>query len=122
MLAGLALALRFIPYSDHHGHFRTGWTLVLAGLGLVVGAASVYLVYLLEILKFRRLDTLRLRLLRPTASDADIERDVERHLETGEMDAVVLPASELPNHRPHQASDPPRSPVEPPDVPVAPAP
>ena len=23
MLAGLALALRFVPYSDHHGHLHT---------------------------------------------------------------------------------------------------
>jgi UDP-GlcNAc:undecaprenyl-phosphate GlcNAc-1-phosphate transferase len=58
MLAGLALALRFIPYSDHHGHLRLGWTLVVAALGLVVVAASVYLVYVLEILKSRRLDAL----------------------------------------------------------------
>ena len=28
MLAGLALALRFIHYSDHHGHLHTGGTLV----------------------------------------------------------------------------------------------
>src|SRR5439155_6033897 len=34
-LAALALALRFVPYSDHHGHFRTGWTLVLAAFGLL---------------------------------------------------------------------------------------
>ncbi len=61
MLAGLALAVRFIPYSDHHGHFRTGWSLVLLALGLLVLAASVYLIYLLEILKFRRLATLRVR-------------------------------------------------------------
>ncbi|MGA2469313.1 MAG: MraY family glycosyltransferase [Solirubrobacteraceae bacterium] len=53
MLAGLALALRFIPYSAPGGHLRLGWSLVLAGLGLIVAAASVYLVYLLEILKFR---------------------------------------------------------------------
>jgi UDP-GlcNAc:undecaprenyl-phosphate/decaprenyl-phosphate GlcNAc-1-phosphate transferase len=58
MLAGLALALRFVPYSDHHGHLHTGWTLVMIALGLVAAAASVYLVYVLEILKFRRLDTL----------------------------------------------------------------
>jgi UDP-GlcNAc:undecaprenyl-phosphate/decaprenyl-phosphate GlcNAc-1-phosphate transferase len=58
MLAGLALALRFVPYSDHHGHLHTGWTLVMAALGLVAVAASVYLVYVLEILKFRRLDQL----------------------------------------------------------------
>ena len=27
LLGGFAVALRFVPYSDHHGHFHTGWTL-----------------------------------------------------------------------------------------------
>ena len=54
MLAGLALALRFVPYSDHKGHLHTGWALVMLGIGLLVAAASVYLVYVLEILKLRR--------------------------------------------------------------------
>jgi UDP-GlcNAc:undecaprenyl-phosphate GlcNAc-1-phosphate transferase len=58
MLAGLALALRFVPYSDHHGHLHTGWALAMGALGLGVVAASIYLVYVLEILKFRRLDPL----------------------------------------------------------------
>jgi len=89
MLAGLALALRFVPYSDHHGHLHTGWTLVMIALGMVAIAASVYLVYVLEILKFRRLDTMRLRRLRPEASPAEIAGDVARHLETGEMDVVA---------------------------------
>jgi UDP-GlcNAc:undecaprenyl-phosphate GlcNAc-1-phosphate transferase len=88
MLAGLALALRFIPYSDHKGHLHTGWTLVVVGLGLIGAAASVYLVYVLEILKFRRLDAMRVRLLRPDASPAEIELDVTKHLETGEFQAV----------------------------------
>jgi UDP-GlcNAc:undecaprenyl-phosphate GlcNAc-1-phosphate transferase len=88
MLAGLALALRFIPYSDHKGHLYTGWTLVMIGLGLVVAAASVYLVYVLEILKFRRLDAMRLRLLRPDASATEIEQGIAHDLETGEIDAV----------------------------------
>lgn len=57
MLAGLALALRFVPYSDHHGHLHAGWAAVMALLGLLVLAASVYLVYVLEIVKFRRLDS-----------------------------------------------------------------
>jgi UDP-GlcNAc:undecaprenyl-phosphate GlcNAc-1-phosphate transferase len=91
MLAGLALALRFIPYSDHKGHFDTGWTLVLVALGLVVAAASVYLVYVLEILKFRRLDAIRLRRLKPDASPAEIAMDVAKHFETGEFDAVNEP-------------------------------
>ena len=88
MLAGLALALRFIPYSDHKGHYDTGWTLVLVALGLLALAASVYLVYVLEILKFRRLDSIRLRRIRPGASPAEIELDVAKDLETGEFQAV----------------------------------
>jgi UDP-GlcNAc:undecaprenyl-phosphate/decaprenyl-phosphate GlcNAc-1-phosphate transferase len=90
MLAGVALALRFVPYSDHKGHLHTGWTLVMIGLGLVAAAASVYLVYVLEILKFRRLDAMRLRLLRPDASATEIEQGVVRDLETGEIDAVSI--------------------------------
>jgi UDP-GlcNAc:undecaprenyl-phosphate/decaprenyl-phosphate GlcNAc-1-phosphate transferase len=89
MLAGLALALRFVPYSDHNGHFHTGWTLVMVAIGLVVVAASVYLVYVLEILKFRRLDTVRLRRIRPQASPAEIELDVVKDFETGEFEAVA---------------------------------
>jgi UDP-GlcNAc:undecaprenyl-phosphate GlcNAc-1-phosphate transferase len=88
MLAGVALALRFVPYSDHKGHYYTGWTLVMLGIGLVVAAASVYLVYVLEILKFRRLDAIRLRRLRPDVSPAEIDMDVAKHLETGEFEAV----------------------------------
>src|SRR6059058_6116176 len=88
MLAGLALALRFVPYSDHKGHLQTGWTLVIVALGLIAASASVYLVYVLEILKFRRLDTIRLRRLRPEASPAEIELDVTKHLETGEFEAL----------------------------------
>jgi UDP-GlcNAc:undecaprenyl-phosphate GlcNAc-1-phosphate transferase len=88
LLAGLALALRFVPYSNHKGHLYLGWTLVMVALALLVVAASVYLVYVLEILKFRRLDSIRLRRLRPQASPAEIESGVVRDLETGEFQAV----------------------------------
>jgi UDP-GlcNAc:undecaprenyl-phosphate GlcNAc-1-phosphate transferase len=88
LLAGMALALRFVPYSDHKGHYYTGWTLVMLGIGLIVAAASVYLVYVLEILKFRRLDAIRLRRLRPDLSPAEIDLDVVKHLETGEFEAL----------------------------------
>jgi UDP-GlcNAc:undecaprenyl-phosphate GlcNAc-1-phosphate transferase len=88
MLSGVALALRFVPYSDHHGHLRTGWTLVMVALGLAALSASVYLIYVLEILKFRRLEAIRLRRLRPEATAAEIESDVDRRLETGEFEAL----------------------------------
>ncbi len=89
MLAGLALALRFVPYSDHKGHLRTGWTLVMLGIGVLAVAASVYLVYVLEILKFRRLAAIRQRRLRPDASPAEIAVHVTKDLETGEFQAVA---------------------------------
>ena len=53
-MAALALALRFVPYSDNHGHFDALWTAVMVLLILVALAYSVYLVYVLEILKLRR--------------------------------------------------------------------
>ena len=31
VMAGLALALRFVPYSDDHGSFNAAWTAVIAG-------------------------------------------------------------------------------------------
>lgn len=54
VMAGLALALRFVPYSDDHGHFDALWTAVVAVLVLLALAYSVYLIYVLEILKLRR--------------------------------------------------------------------
>src|SRR5258707_875637 len=54
VMAGLALALRFVPYSDNHGHFNVLWTAVMTAFLLLALAASVYLVYVLEILKLRR--------------------------------------------------------------------
>jgi UDP-GlcNAc:undecaprenyl-phosphate GlcNAc-1-phosphate transferase len=87
-LAGLAVALRFVPYSDDGGRLHLGWAAVMAGLGLLVLIASVYLVYVLEILKFKRLDAARLRRATPTVSEEEIEADVAARLETGEFDAV----------------------------------
>ncbi|HEV7882063.1 MAG TPA: MraY family glycosyltransferase [Solirubrobacteraceae bacterium] len=88
MLAGLAIALRFVPYSDNGGRLQAGWSAVMAGLGVLVLVASVYLVYVLEILKFKRLDALRLRRVKPATTDEEIDADVAARLETGEFDAV----------------------------------
>ncbi len=54
VMAALALALRFVPYSDNHGHFNALWTAVMLILIVAALAYSVYLVYVLEILKLRR--------------------------------------------------------------------
>ncbi len=87
-LAGLALALRFVPYSDHHGHFQAGWTIVMIGLGLLALAASVYLVYVLEIVKFTRVRARQLRAQEPDTSEQEIVAVVEREFETGEFGTV----------------------------------
>jgi UDP-GlcNAc:undecaprenyl-phosphate GlcNAc-1-phosphate transferase len=87
-LAGLAIALRFVPYSDNDGSLHAGWAAAMAGYGLLTVIASIYLVYVLEILKFKRLDAALLRRTRPAASEAEIDADVATRLETGEFDAV----------------------------------
>jgi UDP-GlcNAc:undecaprenyl-phosphate GlcNAc-1-phosphate transferase len=88
MLAGLALAMRFVPYSDNSGDLHPGWAGFMVLLGVLALIASIYLVYVLEILKFKRLDTIRLRRVRPDASEAEIDSDVAQRLGTGEFDAV----------------------------------
>jgi UDP-GlcNAc:undecaprenyl-phosphate GlcNAc-1-phosphate transferase len=88
-LAALALALRFVPYSDDHGHFHAGWTVVLIAFGLLAMGASLYLVYVLEILKFTRFR--RREIMRETGegvTDDEIERQVRGEIETGEWEAV----------------------------------
>jgi len=91
MLAGLALALRFVPYSDHKGHLYTGWTLVIIALGLIAAAASVYLVYVLEILKFKSFRIRELRRVEPETGEHEHEQQAEREIETGEFEAVGHP-------------------------------
>ncbi|MEA2387096.1 MAG: UDP-GlcNAc:undecaprenyl-phosphate/decaprenyl-phosphate GlcNAc-phosphate transferase [Thermoleophilaceae bacterium] len=88
-LAALALALRFVPYSDDHGNFDTGWTLVMVAFGMVAVAASVYLVYVLEILKFRRFRERQLA-KKEGITQAEIDAEIEREMETGEFPAVRL--------------------------------
>ena len=89
----LALALRFVPYSDNHGHFDALWTAVLAAFGLLALAASVYLVEVLEILKLRRVrlrqvSGLRQEAKRPAPRPADLDRAVAAELETGTFPAI----------------------------------
>jgi UDP-GlcNAc:undecaprenyl-phosphate GlcNAc-1-phosphate transferase len=88
LLGAFAVALRFIPYSDNHGHLNLGWSLVVAALALLVAAASAYLVYVLEILKLRRISAIRIRRLRPDVSETEVDEHVERQMETGEFEAL----------------------------------
>jgi len=92
-LAALALALRFVPYSEDDGTLNGGWALVMAAFGLIAVAASVYLVVVLEILKFKRFRERELRRQVETGeiaalSKEQIEAEAEREVETGEFQAV----------------------------------
>ncbi len=84
VLAGLALALRFVPYSDNHGHFDAAWTAVIVVCGVAALVASVYLLAALEILKLRNLR----RRAAPVARPETIDAGVARELETGSFPAV----------------------------------
>jgi UDP-GlcNAc:undecaprenyl-phosphate GlcNAc-1-phosphate transferase len=95
-MAGLAVALRFVPYSDSAGRLNPGWAVVLGVVFVAVLAASVYLIYVLEILKFRSLDAMRLRRMRPDATEAEIDADVQERLKTGEFEAVRRETEEFP--------------------------
>src|SRR5918911_1935236 len=95
-LAALALALRFVPYSDHHGHFDTKWVLVLAAFGVAALAASVSLVLVLEILKLKRFRQFQARRAsmasgEPEPAEAEIDAGGEHELETGEFEVVRVP-------------------------------
>ena len=93
VMAMLALALRFVPYSDDHGNFDPLWTAVIGVCGVIALAASVYLVEVLEILKLRQtrlrqLITLRRQVGAPEPEAQEVERAVEEELETGTFPAV----------------------------------
>jgi len=88
VMAALALALRFVPYSDDHGNFDALWTAVMAAFGLLALAASVYLIYVLEILKLRRFG----RVDPETGEFGVVDQ------ETGEFEAV-LPSDESPSRQ-----------------------
>ena len=92
-LAALALAMRFVPYSEDDGTLNAGWALVIGAFALVAFAASIYLVIVLEILKFKRFRERELRRQVetgeiPQLSESQIEHEIEREVETGDFEAV----------------------------------
>src|SRR6188474_2635967 len=89
VMAALALALRFVPYSDDHGNFDVFWSAVMGFCGVLALAASVYLVEVLEILKLRRLRQRQVAGVHaPSPAAQDVDRAVERELETGTFPAI----------------------------------
>src|SRR5919204_592996 len=78
LLAGYAILLRFVPPRPR-GNWDLRNALIATGVGLVVLAASVWMVYTLEILKSRHLRLLRLG----GPPDVEPEEAVERALSAG---------------------------------------
>ena len=99
VLALLALALRFVPYSDDRGNLDLVWSLVLGVFGLGALAASVYLVFVLEILKLKRFRQFQMRRASiaqghaPPPEEA-VDAQLAHELETGEFEAVDLGAAQ----------------------------
>jgi UDP-GlcNAc:undecaprenyl-phosphate GlcNAc-1-phosphate transferase len=99
MLAGVALALHFVPYDSdveiaphvYRSEYHLAWCIVMAAILLFAAAASVYLVYVLEIFKFKNVRMIQLRKVDPEISDEEIEEAAERDIETGEFDQVKKP-------------------------------
>jgi UDP-GlcNAc:undecaprenyl-phosphate GlcNAc-1-phosphate transferase len=92
-LSALALALRFVPYSDDHGNFDLRWSLVIVGFFVLAFAASAYLVVVLEILKLTRFRQFQLRRAHaargePPPDEREVEATVVHELETGEFATV----------------------------------
>jgi UDP-GlcNAc:undecaprenyl-phosphate GlcNAc-1-phosphate transferase len=89
LLAGVAVALRYVPYHHHNpAYFRLGWTIVMVAIILIALAASVYLIYVLEILKFKSRRSSEIRQSEPSASEHEIDERVRRDVETGEFERV----------------------------------
>jgi UDP-GlcNAc:undecaprenyl-phosphate GlcNAc-1-phosphate transferase len=86
LLAAFAVAERVIPWHRHGYHL--GWTIVMVAFGVVALAGSIYVVYVLEIFKFKRLRARDLRREEPATSDDEIEVRVQREVETGEFETV----------------------------------
>lgn len=81
LLAAYAILLRFVPPRPA-GDWELGNTLVGLGGGLVVAAASVWMVYTLEILKARHLRVLGFARFAPEPEE-DTEEAVERVISAG---------------------------------------
>src|SRR6201995_2612895 len=85
LMAGLAVGLRIV---SHHHRNQAGWVAGLLVFAVVCAAASVYLIYVLEIFKFKGLRSIEIRRMDPAADEDDIDDQVAKDIETGEFEKV----------------------------------
>jgi len=85
LMAGLAVGLRIV---SHHHRDQAGWIVGLMVFAIVCAAASVYLIYVLEIFKFKGLRSIEIRRMDPAAGEEEIDDQVAKDIETGEFEKV----------------------------------
>jgi UDP-GlcNAc:undecaprenyl-phosphate GlcNAc-1-phosphate transferase len=85
LMAGLAVALRIV---SHHHRNQLGWIVGLMVFAVACAAASVYLIYVLEIFKFKGLRSIEIRRVDPAADEDEIDDQVAKDIETGEFENV----------------------------------
>ncbi|HEX3975952.1 MAG TPA: MraY family glycosyltransferase [Solirubrobacteraceae bacterium] len=85
LMASLAVGVRIV---SHHHAKQAGWIAGLLVFAVVCAAASVYLIYVLEIFKFKGLRTFEMRRDDPDASEQEIDERVAKDIETGEFEKV----------------------------------
>jgi UDP-GlcNAc:undecaprenyl-phosphate GlcNAc-1-phosphate transferase len=89
VLAGVALALRFVPYTDNHGHFHAFWTGFMAACLFGAVAASIYVIQVLEILKLKRFRRRQVAVATTSEpAESEVEEGVLQELDTGTFQAV----------------------------------
>ena len=69
-------------------HYHLGWLLLVVALAVAALAASVYLVFVLEILKFKNRRASELKSIDPDTSEHEIDERVAHDIETGEFERV----------------------------------
>jgi UDP-GlcNAc:undecaprenyl-phosphate GlcNAc-1-phosphate transferase len=83
LMASLAVAMRL-----YHRHHTPAWVALLILLGLICLAASLYLVYVLEIFKFKGLRAQDLRVRHPGLDNDEVEAIVEHDVATEDFEKV----------------------------------
>jgi UDP-GlcNAc:undecaprenyl-phosphate/decaprenyl-phosphate GlcNAc-1-phosphate transferase len=85
LMATLAVGVRIV---SHHHDKQAGWIAGLLVFAVVCAAASVYLIYVLEIFKFKGLRAIEIRRTDPESSEHEIDDQVAKDIETGEFENV----------------------------------
>ena len=88
-MAGDAVALRFIPYSERSGHLNLGWAALMAGAAAARASPRASTWSTCSRSSSSRLRAWQLRREDPDTTEHEIDEQVQRELETGEFQSVA---------------------------------